>query len=442
VIKINRLGPYTASYIVYKGSDGKTYVKDGITGAIDLVATSDYQAIQYAIDRAYQNGGGRIYIREGVYNITNSITIPEGDVNLVIEGSGSDTVLTPASDIDVFIAKVANKQFIRYLTIRNLRISGNINSPYGRGLVLDVTEPNNQLQYLAFVNVENVEFYGLKQAIYMKNVWLSWFTRIKAQYSGASPYSVISINKGATDSTHDVYFTELYIEPVYYRPVEIGDTCYDIIFDKAYIYGGNADYAIYMTDWGGEHVVIKNSYIIGSTKYAVRLGITSVVENTIIRDVGGGGVEIANIGSRVINSRIGANNGPGIWIRQPYAIVEDNYIYGGTRGIFVDWLSNYSIIRGNAIRNSQQEGIWIYHSDYVTVANNSVTDPSQSGTYAGIRITEEGHNKVIGNTVTGANMNYAISEENTDYNIIAENVVNKPINKTGANTILANNITS
>jgi len=83
VVKISKLGPYTASYIVYKGDDGKTYVKNGKTGQIEYSSGDDADTIQYALNQASAAGGGRIFIRSGMYIITKPIKLVP---RIVVEG--------------------------------------------------------------------------------------------------------------------------------------------------------------------------------------------------------------------------------------------------------------------------------------------------------------------------------------------------------------------
>jgi len=95
------------SYIVYKGSDGNTYVKNGETGAIEYSSSDDASAIQYAINQASATGnGGTVFIKAGVYNLSRSIN-PMNNVKIVGEGMGK-TVLYSLNAPAIWADSVSN----------------------------------------------------------------------------------------------------------------------------------------------------------------------------------------------------------------------------------------------------------------------------------------------------------------------------------------------
>jgi len=84
----------SASYIVFKGDDGKVYVKNGKTGAIEYSSADHVAAIQYAIDQASAAGGGEVFIRVGFYSLSKSLN-PKSNVRIVGEGMGETVLYSP-----------------------------------------------------------------------------------------------------------------------------------------------------------------------------------------------------------------------------------------------------------------------------------------------------------------------------------------------------------
>jgi hypothetical protein len=80
-----KLPPVTeVSYIVYR--DGNAYyAKNGETGQIEFSSRDASEAIQWAIDRASSEGGGKVVVKRGEYPVTKTITVKSG---VVLEGEG------------------------------------------------------------------------------------------------------------------------------------------------------------------------------------------------------------------------------------------------------------------------------------------------------------------------------------------------------------------
>jgi len=91
-----------ASYIVFKGG-GKTYVKNGLTGAIEFSSADDASAIQYAISSAVSQGGGRVFIKAGRYVLSRQLWIYStigSPVPLIVEGEGGNAYVgRPATEL-------------------------------------------------------------------------------------------------------------------------------------------------------------------------------------------------------------------------------------------------------------------------------------------------------------------------------------------------------
>jgi len=125
-----------ASYIVF--TDGsRYYAKNGSTGIIEYSDADATKVIQYAVD-SLQNGG-RIFIKRGVYYISNTIVLCNPAV--VLEGESFIDAYTRAERPGTVLALMnnVNKDIIEVTAekcmIRNMRLYGNkYYNTAGRGI--------------------------------------------------------------------------------------------------------------------------------------------------------------------------------------------------------------------------------------------------------------------------------------------------------------------
>jgi len=134
-----------ASYIVF--TDGsKYYAKNGSTGVIEYSDADASKVIQYTIDRAGERGGGKVFIKAGLYKLSNTITISKN--NIVVEGEGAVTVLQISMSSAPFKAFIINN--VSNIVIRHLAVDGNkANLPW----------TGNRVDYHA------IDFYGCNNVV-------------------------------------------------------------------------------------------------------------------------------------------------------------------------------------------------------------------------------------------------------------------------------------
>jgi hypothetical protein len=109
--------PSAASYIVFQ-KGGQCYAKNGTTGHIEFGPGDAASVIQSAINALAS--GGKIFIKSGIYSITNAI-VPVS--YLTIFGEGGATVLKLAPDANVSILKTTTK--IREFALSYITLDGN-----------------------------------------------------------------------------------------------------------------------------------------------------------------------------------------------------------------------------------------------------------------------------------------------------------------------------
>ncbi len=102
-----------ASYIVYK-DENVTRVKDGKTGQVVFSSEDAVDAIQFAIDKAFSEGGGVVLVRRGTYVVDRTIQLKS---NVVLEGEGmgltvfAKVLVTPYGNVRVWVENRTSTTF-------------------------------------------------------------------------------------------------------------------------------------------------------------------------------------------------------------------------------------------------------------------------------------------------------------------------------------------
>jgi hypothetical protein len=112
------------SYTVF--ADGaRYYAKNGDTGAIEFADMDAVKVIQYAINRASALGGGVVFVRRGLYTLSDQIVMRD---NVVLVGEGYNTILMLGVNVlknVVYMYRISNAGIAR------LKVNGNRqNNPF------------------------------------------------------------------------------------------------------------------------------------------------------------------------------------------------------------------------------------------------------------------------------------------------------------------------
>ena len=99
----------SASYIIF--TDGtNVYAKNGDTGAIEYINTDTAKVIQYAVNNVIGNGGGKIFIKRGLYNANSQIWIKSTigkAVRVILEGEGGATGIAEESTTRIVFSNLS-----------------------------------------------------------------------------------------------------------------------------------------------------------------------------------------------------------------------------------------------------------------------------------------------------------------------------------------------
>jgi len=413
-----------ASYIIW--TDGSTiYALNGTTGEIDYSGTDAVTVIQNAIDALPD--GGKIIIRTGIYELTNSIFAKS---NIIIEGEGLKTIINTGSTVGITIQS-GNENIM----IRDIKIIGDGSN---NGIQLSGGDSNS---YVANVTIENVycenNEISLTIGSYASNIYISNFIQDNTDNPNLSTSDVTGIS--ISPNANKIYLSDIQL---------IGNSFCGLFMSGAnditannIITINNARYPTYSDNpiggiqvaYGSTDVTITNHISIGDYKGLVMGKVDydcyNVVASGYIRDTwdNGYGDAISIIYSHNCIIDYAIDNAFRRAVRlENSKDLQINIVAKHTRldGIITDNLS-YSKI--NAI---------LYQSGYLS--DNSYND---------VTLTDSHHNilQLICFSDAANKVKYNIEEVGgSDYNIITNSILldaqTDAILKLGENTVIKDNI--
>ena len=101
------------------------------TRVLALDGTGDFTDIQSAIDDL-PSGGGVVYIREGTYTISSTISITKS--NVTIKGAGNSTIIYLANNSDVDMISVSSHDYFSITDVHTKCATGETATLYCIGL--------------------------------------------------------------------------------------------------------------------------------------------------------------------------------------------------------------------------------------------------------------------------------------------------------------------
>jgi hypothetical protein len=113
----------TVAFIIYQKGE-RFYAIDGLTGKVRYNETDSYQVIQSAINQTGKNGGGTVFLKEGVYPITATLELI-GGVSLC--GSGEQSTVLVATSPITMVRTVRNN----YAEIKDIHLDMNYTANVG-----------------------------------------------------------------------------------------------------------------------------------------------------------------------------------------------------------------------------------------------------------------------------------------------------------------------
>ncbi len=148
-------GTTTTTNLIVTGNSNKTAITVCGNGACDQTTdgTADDVQIQSAID-SLPSTGGKVFIREGTYNISSPITINRDSI--VIQGAGKATILRLVDNFNDYMFKIDDATLRYYLTFTDMKLDGNQANQTGGGTIMASSTARSLFKNLWFEQCEDI----------------------------------------------------------------------------------------------------------------------------------------------------------------------------------------------------------------------------------------------------------------------------------------------
>jgi len=443
-------GLATASYIVFKDTDGLTKVKDGMTGQVVYASSDDASAIQYAVNQL--RSGGRMLIKSGTY-IVDTIYI-QGVRGLSIVGEGWGTRLV-AKGSDTIVFKIGDR-------VDSSKSSQGVEIAYlmidGSNQATEDTYPENVDRRFG---IEAVSPDGSTKDIYIHHLYI-YNTGSDSIYMWTCEgcivaYNLVENTRGYWSSIHEHGTLNADYPGFSHRAVIVGNVIRNsavcsirhgrIIAFNRVVNSGGREY----TSWAASAIVggDPGSLIYGNVIEGTQRGVSGILTWR-----SGNIIEANTIVNASKHGIIVGYNIPSITPVSGHTIVDNVIINPGYNGIFIPGSVSNSIVKGNTVVRPAVSGI-LFGTDAGNdnvVEGNVVIDPAYPyNGYNGYGIVVYGSYQLIkNNKIIVASSNVVpqafIKEGGGDYNVIEGNYIpanastrEGPIVKTGAHTVVRDN---
>ena len=299
-------GPVGAYDALVVNEDGKAVAYDRNGNVIAGPSTDHASVIQTAVDTVGANGGGKIYIAKGRYNISSPIIIKQDYI--MIEGvmgseySGFDGTTIYYDGIDYAIKVDASQTRISTFTMSGIHIE----SPNGKGILLYSEVPyvihTYELERITIkastvgLEIKGRPYHGIVRRISIEADGGILFSK---DSSGKEPveilFEMIDLDKTVTYSVSGTVTNSTFINIHGQAPIRIAGAHNLWIKPKVESYTGEA--AFYLEQ--SENVVIKPVVQACNVNYGIKVTAGGASELTII--------EPSNFGSTINISDIYTN---------------------------------------------------------------------------------------------------------------------------------------
>jgi hypothetical protein len=110
--------PHPYDVIVYT-ENNNYYAKDSRGNLVCV--DSPTACLQEAINYIYATGGGKVFVRKGVYYPNSTVQLPDG-INIIIEGEGANTVFKYTNQFNLFQHSPTSPTWTSIIMLRNFKI--------------------------------------------------------------------------------------------------------------------------------------------------------------------------------------------------------------------------------------------------------------------------------------------------------------------------------
>jgi parallel beta-helix repeat protein len=447
----------TATKIV-AASNSSQALKD----SADYVATgtNDQTTINTALTAA---AGGRVYMAEGTYTISATISIPN---NTTLAGAGTGTLITIPNSFNANINAITNTTTGGNgtgITIQDLRLdgnkanqtAGNINGIYLNGVGSGTGSAAIQGAKVTNIRANNWRGYGF----YLNSSSNNTLIGNTAQGNSEGFYLYTSSNNNTlTGNTAqgNGYGFDLYSSS---NNTLTGNTAQGNTYAYGFYLNSSSNNTLTGNTAQGNSEGFDLSYssyntLTGNTTqgngYGFRLDhslYNTFAGNNSYGDTTGSYFYVSSyntiIGNNIKNSQHG-------WLLTSSSnnnTLIGNTAQGNSEGFYLYTSSNNNTLTGNTAQGNTNYGFYLDSSSNNTITGNNVSNTGGNTANNGIYLSSAGSNTVVGNTITDTSAttnNYAINIDATsNTNYLADNVYSSTpgtsiINDAGTGTVFAN----
>lgn len=320
--------------------DSADYIADG---------TADQTEINAALTAA---SGGKVYLAEGTYYLTGSISIPN---NTTLEGVGDGTLITIPNSQNGSYSFITNTDTITGagVTIRNLKIDGNRANNFGAAVYNGI--------YINGVGSDGASNRrgALVEKVNVRNIYSSTGYGIGIVNS---PYSKVLNN-----TVYDVRFVGILVDNT----------------SNVTITGNTV-----------EASDINNIYLNNVTE--------SVVSNNVVNSSEQSGIKLSGSLGNIISDNILSSNRSGISVSSSSFdnSIDNNYIIDSYLGNGIDVSgSGRNRITSNTIIDSNYSGIELYSAYRDTVSGNIIKNSGGATVNDGIKLSSSFEIRIVDNVI-------------------------------------------
>jgi hypothetical protein len=347
--------------------------------------TGDYSDIQTAIN-ALPAGGGRVFIKEGTYAISATITINKS--NVVIEGQGDTTILELANNVDDHVFTIGDgATTYSNIVLKNFKIDGNsANQASGMGILLDVSPSNLLLQNLHIVDIKQSGIYnsGSVGPVSVFNCLI--------ESTGQS-----GIRSGYAEPMDICFNTLVNCGVINYDSIYLVRTRYSRIIGNKVTHDGSSTSAHGIRTQSSNWCQIIGNYISGANQgiredflmYDSQMG--NVVAGNVVENTYDDGLYCPGREGVCVGNTINSPGSNGITMSGAHCICTGNYIYAPVFYGIEIYTDQYECTN-NTIETAQMHGIWIDYGAAGICMGNAIYNAgdSQANAYTAIILTGSG----------------------------------------------------
>ena len=340
------------------------------TNIVALDGSGDFEDIQSAINDL-PSSGGVVYVKEGTYNITSTISIMKNNISLI--GAGNSTKLYLITDNIPVIQVGDGSTSLEGISIENLQIDGNSNL---EGANTGIYFYGNSSAKISLCTVSSCYIHHLG-SLGIEIVYLDYslfFSNLIENNSDASMYVL--------NSTYNLFSGNQFNFDFYLK----SSSSYNSLISNIFASGSSA--AIHISSSPSN--IINNNQISDSDFGMEILSNYTVVSGNFVHDCTTLGIDVEG-DYCIVSDNICINNG-GKGITPGWAnnnLIIGNLVYGHTTGISVNSYSSNNALISNflsnnttAIGDSGTNTIIKNNPGYNPVGVSSITLPSYPSAWA------------------------------------------------------------